>query len=133
MRPDASDGDDPVSEIADLRVLDMDLVDNFIEFSKPRADTAMTSIDRRSPAEQNRKRRVPLDLGVEFIQQRLDVSAVVRISGALGPLDVVLRHLPAVSRGQGRVPGETWTFIRPPRVTALELGVPLAEAREAMN
>ena len=51
-------------------------------------------IHRRLPFERHQKRRVPLDLGVEYLDQGLDVSAVTRLEAAPHDLHVLLRHRP---------------------------------------
>src|SRR3954453_1296343 len=38
------------------------------------------------------KRRVPFDLGIEFVKQRVEVAAVVGVEPALESFDVLLRH-----------------------------------------
>ena len=47
---------------------------------------------RPSPSHQRVQRRVPRDLGMEFAQQRVDISAVSRLEPALEGLHVLLRH-----------------------------------------
>src|SRR5215204_6811114 len=47
---------------------------------------------RRFPSQRSQNRGLPLHLGVEFLQHRFDISAVVRVRKAFESLDILLRH-----------------------------------------
>ncbi len=88
----AADRDESVSQIPDLRHLDVDLAEGLVEVSEHLADSVVSSKHSLFPSQQGVQRRVPLHLGIELLQQRFDVSAVARLESALESLDVLLRH-----------------------------------------
>jgi hypothetical protein len=89
-----ADRDDPLANVPELQGFGPELAESLLQLSDPLASALVTPVDSGFPAEQHRQHGAPLDLGVEFPQQRFDVSAVVSISPALEGLDVLLRHCP---------------------------------------
>src|SRR5215208_6432293 len=74
----SADRDEAVPQIPDLRDVDLELVESFVEVSEQLADAVVSPEHCRVPCEQLVHHRVPLDLGVECFQQRFDVSSVAR-------------------------------------------------------
>ena len=105
---DASDRDDAVAQVADLRVLLVGLAQSLVHVSDRLAEALVSSIHRRLASQPREDPRVPLHLGVELLQQRVDVSAVSRLDPALEGIHVLLRHRPrSISRRGGRVATST--------------------------
>jgi hypothetical protein len=73
-----ADRDHAVTEVVDLRVLEVDQVQDVVEVVEHRADAGVPPIRLRLLREQPRQRRVPLDLRIELGAERLDVAAVCR-------------------------------------------------------
>jgi hypothetical protein len=71
-----ADRDDPISNVAELRYLEANLGKGLVEVSDHPAHPGMAAEDRLLPADQLVHRRMPLDLGMELVQQPVDVSAV---------------------------------------------------------
>lgn len=61
-------GDDPITQVSDLRELDVDLTESLIGASDQLADAVVAPIHGRFPSEQHLESRIPLHLGVEFLQ-----------------------------------------------------------------
>ena len=102
-RAGAPDRDDPATEVADLRVLAVELGERPEKVFHHLADALVPPIHRPLSLEPHQKRRVPLDLGVEYLDQGFDVSAVGRLDPALKGLYVLLRHRPrSIAPGGGR-------------------------------
>jgi hypothetical protein len=75
------------------------LGEGLVEISDHPAHAVMAPKDRPLPSHQPVQRRVPLDLGMEFVQQTVDISTVSRLEPALEGLHVLLRHRPrSISR-----------------------------------
>src|SRR5829696_721673 len=91
-RADAADPDDSITQVPDLRVVEVDVVESLINLTQHLTDTVVSPADGRLASEWNQKRRMPLHLGVELLQQRFGVPAVIRLSPALERFDVLLRH-----------------------------------------
>ena len=68
---------DSVSQIAGFPgILDLDIAERLVEVPEHLAD-ARRVLERRSlPLEQRVQRRVPSHVGVEYVQERVDISAV---------------------------------------------------------
>jgi hypothetical protein len=80
----------------------VDLDEGLGQISEPVADALVSSVHRQVSPERHQNRRMPLDLGVEFVQQRFEILARDRLSPALERLDVFLRHRPpSMSRRRG--------------------------------
>src|SRR2546423_522410 len=86
------DSDDSFANVADVRVIDADLGKHLVLVSEPLANALVPAIHRCFPSQQCSYRRMPLHVGVEVLQHRLDVPAVGRVSCALEGIDVLLRH-----------------------------------------
>ena len=89
-----TDGDDALAKVPDLCLLCLDLRERFFKFSDSLADALVPPVHGGSPAELKLQPGVPLDVGVEFIEHRSHVAAVVGVRHAPNDLDVLLRHRP---------------------------------------
>ncbi len=102
-RADAADRDDSLAKVPGLRDGDLDLPERLVPLSELVADALVSPIHRRYPPEHHHlEHRVPLHLGVESLQERVDVSAVERVDSALEDIDVLLRHRPRSISPKGR-------------------------------
>jgi hypothetical protein len=89
-RADAADPENAVAEVPNLRELDVDFDESRVQVSPQLADALASPIHRRFASYQRRHPRMPLHLGVDFLEQRFYVSAVGRLNGAPKGLDVLL-------------------------------------------
>ena len=117
-RPEVTDGDDSLAKVPDLCLLCLDLREGFFPVSDSLADALVPPVHGGSPAELNLQPGVPLDLGVEFVEHRSHVAAVVGVRHAPNDLDVLLRHrLRSISLG-----GPGGCAARFARVETIEVG-----------
>ena len=86
---EAPAGDEAAPQVADLEELQAGVGERLVDVSDPLADARVSPL----------KRSAPLYLGIDLIQQRVYVPAVVRLNCALEGLHILLRHRPPVSRG----------------------------------
>ena len=94
----APEGQDPVSEVANLRELNDHAREVLVRVSEHFADALLAPIDLGPHTHQ---RRVPLDIWIQLVEQRVQIAAVGGIDRPLVYVDVLLHIARAVSRGLG--------------------------------
>src|SRR5215217_7232776 len=104
---DDADPDRPVAKVQDLLVVGVKLREGLVQVSEPLANALVSPIHGPGASYRHQNRPMPLDLGVEFRQQRFGISAVDRVKRAFEGLDIRLRHRPCSIREFGgcRLPG----------------------------
>src|SRR5262249_34885877 len=91
-----TDRDDSIAEVTDLREVQADLGERLVDVANPLADAIVSPIHRRPTFEQGLKRPVPLHLPVDFLEEPVDIPAVVCLNRSLERLNVLLRHRPGL-------------------------------------
>src|SRR5262245_39923005 len=86
-----------VTVVADLPVLEVDLVQDLGEVTEHPGDPLVPAVDLGALAEERRQGGMPAHLGIELLEQGRDVAAVVCVDGATEQGDVLLGHRRPVS------------------------------------
>src|SRR5262245_28718318 len=93
-RNPAADCDDSIAEIPDFRELDPELAESLVQVAEHLSHAIVSPVHRRGASQRSQDGGLPLHVGVEFLQHRFYISAVVRVRKAFESLDVLLRHRP---------------------------------------
>ena len=83
---------DAVPEVADVAEADAELFEGMVDLPEEIPNAIVASIDGGLAIQPFDKRRLPFDIGGALLEQRLDVTAVVRRESALEGLGVCLGH-----------------------------------------
>ena len=68
-----------VASFANFGEVHTPLSEDLIQISQQLPDPVVSAVDRRVPAQHDRKHRAPLDLGVKLVQQRLDIAGLLTL------------------------------------------------------
>ena len=72
--------DESISKVSNLGDLDVKLGERRIQLAEPVTNSLVSSVNGRLAPEQHLKHRLPLHVGVEILQERVDVAEVVRLN-----------------------------------------------------